>query len=75
MNDEKNTKITIERFASLVGLSYRTIKRYMDSGQLVPRRSLGGKIYFLIGDVDVFNSHTSSEPLILDGAPRYDTKQ
>lgn len=75
MNDEKNTKITIERFAKLVNLSYRTIKRYMDTGKLVPRRSLGGKIYFLLGDVDLFNSHTTSEPLILDGAPFYDTRK
>lgn len=69
---DKNKKITMDRFASLVGVSYRTIKRYIDAGKLLPRRSLGGKPYFLLGDVDVYNRHTTDEPLILDGAPIYD---
>lgn len=67
-----NNKITMERFAELCGVSYRTIKRYIDAGKLLPRRSLGGKPYFLLGDVDTFRKHTTSEPLILDGAPIYD---
>jgi hypothetical protein len=67
----KNNKITIQRFAELCGVSYRTIKRYIDKGKLLPRHSLGGKPYFLLGDVETFRSHSSSEPLILDGAPIY----
>ena len=67
-----NNQITMERFAELCGVSYRTIKRYIDAGKLLPRRSLGGKPYFLLGDVDTFRKHTTSEPLILDGAPIYD---
>lgn len=68
----KNTKITMERFAESVGVSYRTIKRYIDAGKLLPRRSLGGKPYFLSGDVELYKRHTKEEPLILDGAPIYD---
>lgn len=68
----KNHKITMERFAKLVGVTYRTIKRYIDAGKLLPRRTLGGKPYFLMGDVEVYRNHTSTEPLILDGAPIYD---
>lgn len=76
MRDEinENSKITMECFAGLVGVSYRTIKRYIDAGKLIPRRSLGGKPYFLYGDVKVYQQHTSDEPLILDGAPIYDNK-
>lgn len=66
-------KIDVEEFARRVELSYQTIYRYVKSGKLVPRRTLGGRAYFLIGDVDVFKNHYSSEPLILDGAPIYGT--
>ena len=72
MENEMNTKLTMERFAQEVGVSYRTIKRYIDAGKLLPRRSLGGKPYFLRGDVELYNQHSSAEPLILDGAPLYD---
>lgn len=71
MTNELNTKITMEHFAEYVGVSYRTIKRYIDAGKLLPRRSLGGKPYFLLGDVAVYRKHTTNEPLIFDGAPLY----
>ena len=63
-----NRKITLERFAKEVGLSCRTINRYVKAGKLVPRRTLGGKPYFLLIDVELFKNHVSSTPLILDGA-------
>jgi predicted DNA-binding transcriptional regulator AlpA len=67
--DDLNKKINMEKFASLVGLSYQTIYRYIKSGQLLPRRTLGGKPYFILADVELFKEHHSAEPLILDGAP------
>lgn len=70
----RNKKITMEHFAKLVGVSYRTIKRYIDAGRLLPRRSLGGKPYFLLGDVEVYLRHTGNEPLVLDGAPIYENE-
>lgn len=68
MLNDQNKRITMERFASLVGVSYRTIKRYVDAGKLLPRRTLGGKPYFLLRDVETFKNHDSQEPLILAGA-------
>ena len=65
MIDEKNRRIDAQDFAELVHISYRTLKRYQDSGKLIPRRTLGGKAYFLLEDVEKFNSHHSDEPLIL----------
>lgn len=62
-------RITMERFASLVKISYRTLKRYVDAGQLIPRRTLGGKPYFLLRDVETYKKHTSQEPLILAEVP------
>lgn len=62
-----NRKISMERFAKEVGVSYQTIYRYIKKGLLVPRRTLGGKPYFLLADVEAFNKHTSAAPLILDG--------
>lgn len=64
---DTNVKISMERFAQEVGVSYQTIYRYVKKGQLVPRRTLGGKPYFLFSDIELFNKHTSAEPLILDG--------
>ena len=66
--EDLNKRITIERFASLVGVSDRTIYRYINTGKLLPRRTLGGKPYFLIADVQLYRKHNSQEPLILDGA-------
>ena len=71
----KDKRISIEGFARKVGVSYQTIYRYIKKGQLVPRRTLGGRIYFLLSDVDRFKNHTSSEPLILNGEPANDIKQ
>lgn len=70
--DYYNNKITMERFAQLCGVSYRTIKRYIDAGKLIPRHTLGGKPYFIVGDVETFRNHSSSETLNLDGASTYD---
>lgn len=67
-------RLDVKSFAEQAGTSYRTIYRYIKSGQLVPRRTLGGRVYFLYADVDLFKNHLSSEPLILDGAP-IDEKQ
>lgn len=64
--DEKNRRIDAQDFASLVGISYRTLKRYQDKGKLVPRRTLGGIAYFLLSDVDKYKNHHSDKPLILD---------
>lgn len=72
-NQDLLKKIDIEEFARRVNLSYQTIYRYVKSGKLVPRRTLGGRPYFLVGDVEIYNNHFSSEPLILDGAPVYGT--
>jgi hypothetical protein len=69
-----NKRIGMEQFADLVGLSYQTIYRYVKNGQLLPRRSLGGKPYFILADVVLFKNHHSNEPLILDGAPTDGTK-
>lgn len=66
---DPNRKLNLEDFAKEVDVSYQTIYRYVKSGKLVPRRTLGGKPYFLTGDVETFKCHYSSEPLILDGAP------
>lgn len=65
MTDNTYDRITMERFASLVKISYRTLKRYVDAGRLIPRRTLGGKPYFLLRDVETYKNHTSQEPLIL----------
>jgi excisionase family DNA binding protein len=74
-NSQKDKRISIESFAKRVGVSYQTIYRYIKKGQLVPRRTLGGKTYFLLTDVDLFKGHTSSEPLILNGESTDGTKQ
>ena len=73
MLNEENRRIDAQEFATLVGYSYRTIKRYQDAGKLVPRRSLGGKAYFLLSDVEKFKNHHSDEPLILDEVSSNDT--
>lgn len=70
-----NRKISMEDFAAKVEVSYQTIYRYVKSGKLVPRRTLGGKPYFLLADVEAYRNHFSSEPLILDGAPIYGTAE
>ena len=62
-----NRKLNLEDFAKEVDVSYQTIYRYVKSGKLIPRRTLGGKPYFLMADVETFKNHHSSEPLILDG--------
>ncbi len=68
------SKLSIEEFARRVRLSSRTIHRYIKDGQVVPRRSLGGRVYFYVQDVEVFLNHTSSEPLVFDGVPTNDSK-
>ena len=75
--EEKNPsrKISMEDFAKEVEVSYQTIYRYVKSGKLVPRRTLGGKPYFLTVDIATFKNHHSSEPLILDGEPIYGTAE
>lgn len=60
------TKLSQEDFAARVGLSYRTIYRYIKNGQLVPRKTLGGKVYFFYKDVDTFLNHHSDKPLVFD---------
>jgi DNA-binding transcriptional MerR regulator len=47
-------RISITKFAVEVGLSRRTIHRYITSGALKPSRTLGGKPYFTVIDVDRF---------------------
>lgn len=74
-NQETTRKLGIEDFAKEVNVSYQTIHRYIKQGKLVPRRTLGGKAYFLTPDVDAYLKHYSSEPLILDGAPTYGTAE
>lgn len=69
-----NNRITMEKFAEAVGVTYRTIKRYIDAGKLLPRRTLGGKIYFLDSDIPLYLNHNTSEPLILDGTATNDTE-
>lgn len=74
MVDENNDRrIDAQDFASLVGISYRTLKRYQDAGKLVPRRTLGGKAYFLQSDVAKYKNHHSDEPLILAEVSNNDT--
>ena len=68
------SKLSMKEFATRIGLSSRTINRYIKSGKLIPRRSLGGKIYFYAQDVEVFLAHTSSEPLVFDGVPTNEAK-
>lgn len=72
---DKDKRISIESFAKRVGVSYQTIYRYIKKGSLVPRRTLGGKVYFLLTDVELFKNHTSSEPLILNGESTHGSKQ
>lgn len=69
-----NNRITMDKFAQEVGVSYRTIKRYIDEGKLLPRRTLGGKIYFLDQDIELYLNHNTSEPLILDRTATNDSK-
>lgn len=54
-----NKKLTLRKFAEEVGYSERQISRYITSGKLIPRRNLSGRHYFLIEDVDRFNSFTA----------------
>lgn len=75
MIDEKDRRIDAQDFASLVGISYRTLKRYQDAGKLVPRRTLGGKAYFLLKDVEKYKNHHSDEPLILVEVSTNDTTE
>lgn len=63
-----NTKLSQEAFAEQVGVSYRSIYRYIKEGKLVPRKTLGGRVYFLMKDVETYLNHHSDEPLVLDGA-------
>ena len=67
-------KIDAQDFANLVGISYRTLKRYQDSGKLIPRRTLGGKAYFLLCDVETYKNHHTDEPLFLAEVSTNDTK-
>lgn len=73
MIDEKDIRIDAQDFASLVNISYRTLKRYQDAGKLIPRRTLGGKAYFLLSDVEKYKNHHSDEPLILAEVSSDDT--
>lgn len=63
-------KINITEFAEKVNYSRRQITRYIQIGKLIPRRSLGGKPYFIESDIKKFLSYVlknkdSSKPLDL----------
>lgn len=68
-NFPMNHELNMSEFADYIDISYRTLKRYIDRGKLVPRKTLGGKSYFLFCDVFAYKNHTSDEPLILAGTP------
>lgn len=67
-NETTYRKLTISEFARRVNYSRRQITRYIESGKLIPRRSLGGLPYFLESDVEKFLNYKPSkivEPLDL----------
>lgn len=49
-------RLTLKEFAKEVKYSDRQISRYISSGKLFPRRNLSGRCYFLLEDVEKFNS-------------------
>lgn len=51
----KESKLTSKEFASRINYSERQIRRWLSSGKLISRRSLGGRPYFLESDVEKFN--------------------
>lgn len=63
---------TALEFAKECGISYTTLNRYMNKGLIIPRRTLGGKIYFCKADIKAYLAHNSSEPLIFAETPRGD---
>lgn len=76
MIDENNDRrIDAQEYANLCNISYRTLRRYIVAGKLLPRRTLGGKAYFLLKDVEKYKNHHSDEPLILDEVSSNDTAE
>lgn len=47
-------KITIKRFAKLIGYSETHVHRLIKEGKITPRISAIGKKYFYFSDVDAF---------------------
>lgn len=54
-------RFNIQEFSEKVGVSSRTIYRYIDQGKLTPKRLPSGLPFFLQKDVDLFLDGKSEE--------------
>ena len=44
-------RISVAKFAEETGFGYRTMKRYIKNGQVIPYRTPGGRPYFKENDI------------------------
>lgn len=51
---QEQVRMNVRRFAQLVGQSERQVYRWIKAKKLIPRRTPGGRPFFLQDDVDNF---------------------
>lgn len=60
-------RLNISQFAREVGYSRRQITRYIETGKLLPRRTLGGLPYFLESDIQKFLNYKPTKSVEVVG--------
>lgn len=51
---QRNRKLTLQAFSEEVGYSCRQLNRFINAGKLIPRRTLGGRPFYLDKDIAAF---------------------